>query len=95
MAVPDAGRYEFRGGDLSGVTEALDDRAAAAFIENLQPLVLDVRTPHEFAGGLLEDAQLVRVQGFRRQLPGLAAVAADGTLRPVHHNAHDHPGGES
>lgn len=81
VAVPDAGRYEFRSGELAGVIEALDYRAAAyrevnsrqaaAFIENLQPLVLDVRTPREFAGGHLEDAQLVPVQVFRRQLPEL------------------------
>lgn len=81
VAVPDAGRYEFRSGELTGIIEALDYRAAAyrevdsrqaaAFIENLQPLVLDVRTPREFAGGHLEDALLVPVQGFRRQLAEL------------------------
>jgi rhodanese-related sulfurtransferase len=81
VAVPDAGRYEFRSGELTGVIEALDYRAAAyrevnsrqaaAFIENLQPLVLDVRTPREFAGGHLEGAQLVPVQVFRQRLPEL------------------------
>lgn len=78
IKVPDAGRFEFQIGDLSGVIEAIDYRAAAyrevnardgaAFIDNLDPVILDVRTSREFAGGHLEGAQLVPVQRFKQRL---------------------------
>ncbi len=78
---PDAGRFPFQVGDLEGVIEALDFRAAAyrevsatdaaAFIDALQPLVLDVRTEREFNGGHLAGAQLVPVQVFGGRMPEL------------------------
>ncbi len=80
--VPDAGVYAFTAGDAAGTIEAVEYEAAsfadvtaaegAAFIEDHEPLVLDVRTAREFAGGHVEGAVLVPVQELQRRLGELA-----------------------
>lgn len=81
VKVPEAGAYAFTAGSITGTIEALEYQAsayrevsaveAAGFIENLSPVILDVRTQREYTGGHLEGAQLVPVQVFKRQLPRL------------------------
>ena len=76
--VPDAGRYEFRIGEANGVIEAIDYRSArysevnarqaAELIANVDPFVLDVRTPREFAAGHLEGATSIPVQVLRDRI---------------------------
>jgi rhodanese-related sulfurtransferase len=78
---PDAGAFPFTAGDATGVIEALEYRAAAYrevdaleardMIANLDPLILDVRTPGEFAGGHIEDAWLIPVQEIQKRLQDL------------------------
>jgi rhodanese-related sulfurtransferase len=80
--VPDAGSFEFRIGAAGGTIEAVEYRAAtyrevsakeaALQIANLKPVIVDVRTPGEFAGGHLEGAVLIPVQEFQRRLGELA-----------------------
>ena len=80
--VPDAGSFDFRIGPASGTIEAVEYRAAnyrevsareaAPMIANLKPVIVDVRTPGEFAGGHLEGAVLIPVQEFQRRLGELA-----------------------
>jgi rhodanese-related sulfurtransferase len=80
--VPAAGAYAFRCGDATGTIEAVEYRAqayrevtpreAADFISARKPLILDVRTPREFAGGHLEGAQLLPVQVLQSRLAELA-----------------------
>lgn len=78
---PEAGTFPFTAGDAAGVIEALEYRAAAyrevnaleasEVIANLDPLILDVRTPGEFAGGHIEDAWLIPVQEIQKRLKDL------------------------
>jgi len=81
VKVPDAGRFPFTAGDVQGIIEAIDYQAdayrevssadAAAFIENLEPVILDVRTEREFNGGHLPAARLVPVQVLKGRLAEL------------------------
>jgi rhodanese-related sulfurtransferase len=87
--VPDAGSFPFTAGEAGGTIEAVEYRSAgyrevtaqeaAGLIPNLDPLILDVRTEREFAGGHLENAVLIPVQVFRQRLGELA----DHKQRPV------------
>lgn len=80
--VPDAGSFEFRIGVAGGTIEAVEFQAAsyrevsakeaAPLIANLKPVIVDVRTPGEFAGGHIEGAILIPVQEFQRRLGELA-----------------------
>jgi len=82
--LPRAGSFEFRIGDAGGVIEAVEYEAAnyrevsakdaAGLIANLDPLVLDVRTEREFAGGHLENATLIPVQVLKSRLGELAGA---------------------
>lgn len=82
FAVPDAGSFRFSVGEGRGVIEAIDlvagsyrevdSAGGAAFIAASNPLVLDVRTPGEFASGHLENAVLVPVQEFQKRIGELA-----------------------
>ena len=45
---------------------------ADAFIEQENPLILDVRTPAEFKAGHLPDAVLIPVQALQRRIAELA-----------------------
>jgi rhodanese-related sulfurtransferase len=85
--VPEAGVYRYRIGEATGTIEAIEYRAAgyrevsaqeaAAFIRSHDPLVLDVRTPREFAAGHLENAALIPVQRLRQRLGEIAAHRTD------------------
>ena len=78
---PAAGTFPFTAGDATGVIEALEYRAAAyrevdalearEVIANLDPLILDVRTQREYAGGHIEDAWLIPVQEIQKRLKDL------------------------
>lgn len=80
--VPEPGSYPFTAGAATGVIEAVAYAAAqytevtaqeaAAFIANRRPLILDVRTEREFAGGHLEGATLIPVQVLQGRLAELA-----------------------
>jgi rhodanese-related sulfurtransferase len=79
--VPNAGRFAYTLGDLSGVIEALEYAAsgyrevsaeeAAVLIRSTEPLILDVRTPGEFAQGHLPGAKLIPVQVLEAQIAQL------------------------
>jgi len=81
--VPDAGAFAFRIGAAGGVIEAIEysapsysevsARDAAAMIETVDPLILDVRTEREFAAGHLAGAVLVPIQELQDRLGELAA----------------------
>lgn len=81
--VPDAGSFEFRIGAAGGVIEAIEytspqyrevgAQEAAQLIANVGPLILDVRTEREFAGGHIDGAMLIPVQEFQRRLGELSA----------------------
>lgn len=81
--VPDAGRFAFTtkaGG--GGVIEAVELAArtyhevraaeAAELIANVDPVIVDVRTPREFQGGHLAGAKLIPVHEFQRRVNELA-----------------------
>lgn len=80
--VPNAGTYEYRIGGASGAIVALEYTAAgyrevsaeegAVLIRSVQPLVLDVRTPGEFAQGHLPEAKLIPIQVLQAQIGQLA-----------------------
>lgn len=81
--VPDAGVFDFRIAGATGTIEAIEYRAtgytevssseAAELIANVDPFVLDVRTPQEFARGHIEGATLVPVQILRGRIAQLDA----------------------
>lgn len=85
--VPEAGRFEFTLGEASGVIEAIEYRSAryrevtakeaAELIANVDPLILDVRTGREFAGGHLEGAVLIPVHQFKQRLGEIPAGRDD------------------
>jgi rhodanese-related sulfurtransferase len=78
-----SGVYAFTLGLVSGHIEVVDYREAhyrevssqeaAHLIETRQPLILDVRTPREFARGHLDKARLIPVQDIARRLHEIAA----------------------
>ncbi|MCP4571505.1 MAG: rhodanese-like domain-containing protein [bacterium] len=80
--VPNAGSFPFSLGEATGTIEAVEFLSAgfkdvttaegAAFITDHDPLVLDVRTAREFAGGHLEGAVLLPVQELQKRLGELA-----------------------
>jgi len=84
---PSAGSFPFTIGEVSGVIEALEYRAtayrevegldAAELIANLNPVILDVRTAGEFAGGHIEGAVLIPVQEIQRRVGELADHKGD------------------
>jgi rhodanese-related sulfurtransferase len=79
--VPEPGSYRFSVGQGQGTIEAIEYAAsaykevssaeAADFITNVNPLILDVRTPREFASGHLQDARLIPLQVFQREVVNL------------------------
>ena len=83
VKVPETGTFAFKAGTASGVIEAVPYQAAqysevtaveaAAFIVNRRPLILDVRTEREFAGGHLEGATLIPVQALQGRLAELSS----------------------
>ena len=80
--VPNAGTFRFSVGEARGVIEALELKAAsyrevtavqgAEFIASSDPLILDVRTPSEYASGHLENSVLIPVQEFQKRVGELA-----------------------
>jgi rhodanese-related sulfurtransferase len=76
------GRYSFTAGDQSGTIEVIEYSAthytelsaveADKFIQNVRPLILDVRTPGEFQSGHIKGAVLIPVQVLQKQLSSLA-----------------------
>jgi rhodanese-related sulfurtransferase len=81
--VPEAGIFPFRIGNLTGEIEAIEyadsryrevtAQEAARYIADVHPLVLDVRTPREFASGHLENAVLIPIQNLARRIGELEA----------------------
>jgi len=77
-----SGRFAFTLGRRQGLIEVLAYQPAnyremtaaqaKAFIEQENPLVLDVRTPAEFKAGHLPDAKLIPVQELQRRIAELA-----------------------
>jgi rhodanese-related sulfurtransferase len=73
-----AGSFAYTAGAVSGTIEAVEYSASgyqevsalegAALIKNINPLVLDVRTPGEYAGGHLENSLLVPVQVLQAEI---------------------------
>ncbi len=80
--VPNIGSYAYTIGNISGAIEAIDYVAsgyqevgaaeAAALIKNIEPLVLDVRTPREFADAHIANAKLIPVQVLQNEIGQLA-----------------------
>jgi len=80
--VPNTGSFAYTIGKMSGVIEAIEYAAAgyqevsaqegAALIRNIEPLVLDVRTPGEFAQGHLANALLIPVQVLAAEIGQLS-----------------------
>ena len=80
--VPKAGTYPFTMGEASGVIEAVEYAAAAyrevtaqeaaGLIANLEPVIVDVRTAGEFAGGHIDGAVLIPVQVLQSRVGELA-----------------------
>lgn len=78
LKMSEAGRFAFTAGAVSGTFEVIEYRAAAyreltateaaKVIANLQPFVLDVRTPGEFADGHIAGATLLPVQQLQQRL---------------------------
>lgn len=78
LKFPDAGSFPFRIGEVEGVIEALEFRAAAyrevtskeagELIANLRPFILDVRTVGEFRGGHIEGSVVIPIQELQRRL---------------------------
>lgn len=80
---PEAGVYAFEAGNAAGTLEVIEflaasfrdvsaDEAAVYLAEN-DPLILDVRTGPEFAGGHLAGAVLLPIQELQGRLGELAA----------------------
>jgi len=88
--VPDVGSFEFRIGAAGGVIEAIEyvaaqyrevsAREAAAMIANVDPVILDVRTAREYAGGHLANAVLIPVQELQGRLGELSAHKEEPVL---------------
>lgn len=80
--VPITGSYAFTMGPAAGLIEAIEFQSAgfrevnaaegARYLADNDPLVLDVRTDREFAGGHLEGAVLIPVQVLQKRLGELA-----------------------
>jgi rhodanese-related sulfurtransferase len=78
-----AGMFAFSLGEVKGELIVVDYQEtryrevtandAAQLIKKEQPLILDVRTPGEYAGGHLQDAVLIPVQELQKRLKELAA----------------------
>lgn len=78
-----AGVFPFTLGDLNGSISVVDyqkpnytevsSKDAFALIQNIQPVVLDVRTDAEFKSGHLENAVLIPVQQLQSRLKELSA----------------------
>jgi len=85
--VPDPGVYRFHIGELTGEIEALEyadsryrevtAQEARRFIADRRPVVLDVRTPREYASGHLENAVLIPIQNLAQRLGELDAHKSD------------------
>ena len=81
FSAPRSGRFAYTVGGLSGTLDVIDYVAAgyeevsaqegAALIANIDPFILDVRTPGEFAEGHLAGATLVPVQVLQSELEQL------------------------
>lgn len=87
--VPEAGVYPFRIGQLTGEIEAIEyadshyrevsSQQAMRLIADLDPFVLDVRTPREYEAGHLANAVLIPVQNLAQRLGELSGEKS----RPV------------
>lgn len=76
--VPNTGTFAYTTGNLTGQIEAIEFAASgyqevsaeegAALIKNIDPIILDVRTPGEFAEGHLIDAKLIPVQVLQAEI---------------------------
>ena len=76
-----AGRYAFTAGEYSGFFEVLEYEAAryselsaaeaTQIMKNIQPLLLDVRTPGEYQSGHIDGSQLLPLQVLQQQIASL------------------------
>jgi len=79
---PTAGKFAFEAGAATGTLEVVEYKAAsfrdvtaeeaATVIAEKAPLILDVRTPREFASGHLEGATLLPIQEMQRRIGELS-----------------------
>ncbi len=77
-----SGRFPFTLGTVSGEVEVInfdqpnyqeiDSRQAVELIENIQPLILDVRTVPEYEQGHISDATLIPVQELQSRINELS-----------------------
>lgn len=75
------GSYPFTAGDFSGTIKVIEYEAAryaelsaaeaAQTMKNIQPLLLDVRTPGEYQSGHIADSKLLPLQVLQQQLATL------------------------
>ncbi len=80
----ETGLFQVSIGDLAGTLEvveyyqanyeAISAQQALSVIESLNPLILDVRTPKEYAKGHLKNSVLIPVQQLQDRLEDLAGV---------------------
>ena len=94
IKIPDAGTFAYAAqtatGPTTGSIHAIEYTApryrevsaseAKAMIVNIKPMILDVRTPGEFAGGCIEGAELIPVQVLAAQLVELGSYRRDPIL---------------
>jgi len=79
--VPEVGTYPFQADSLEGTIEAVEYTAATyrevnaaeaeELIRNVDPFILDVRTPREFEAGHLPGATLIPVQVLQKRIAEL------------------------
>ena len=77
------GRFRFSLGSVAGVIQVIeykqphyrvvDAREAAELMQNLNPLLLDVRTRGEYSNGHIENAMLIPVQELQNRVGELSA----------------------
>lgn len=77
------GTYSFTTGEYKGTIEVIEYSAkhynalsaaeADQIMKNIQPLLLDVRTPGEYQSGRIDGAKLIPVQALQQQLATLEA----------------------
>ena len=85
-----SGDYKFTLGDRSGVFHVRELEGpgyyelmapeAAELIENVDPVIIDVRTPGEFESGHIPEAMLLPVQIFEENLSALEKYKGDDIL---------------
>jgi len=84
------GKYPFSLGGVDGIIEVVEydqphyqtvsANDAALLIDNISPLILDVRTPREYAGGHLKNSVIIPVQELQQRHTELAKYRDENIL---------------